>query len=86
MRNISSAKIYFYEDDKIYKRPDNFIIEYWNGKQWENIKEKSRIPVSDVGKTVNTVTFHKVVTTSVKIIFKNESNKYAVAVVEIQLF
>ena len=86
VRNVSSAKIYFYEDDKNFKKPDNYSIEYWNGKQWANVKEKSRIPVSVVGNAVNTVTFQKVATTSVKIIFKNKSKKYAAAVVEIQLF
>ena len=86
VRNVSSAKIYFFEDDKTYKKPDNLTIEYWDGKQWKNVKEKSRIPVSLVGNSVNTVTFQTVAASSIKFVFKNKSKRYAVAVVELQLF
>jgi Mannosylglycerate hydrolase MGH1-like glycoside hydrolase domain/NedA-like, galactose-binding domain/Glycosyl hydrolase family 65, C-terminal domain len=85
-KNVSSAKLYFYEDDKTYKKPSNYNIEFWEGNQWQSIKEKSRIPNLPVGNTVNTVTFDKVVTAKIKFIFKNNSKKYAIAVTEIQLY
>jgi hypothetical protein len=86
VRNISSAKLYFFEDDKIYRKPDDFIIEYWDGRQWLKVNEKSRIPVSPVGNTVNTINFDNVATTGIRFIFKNESKKFAVALAEIQLY
>ena len=86
VRKVSSAKLYFFEDNKNYKTPDEYFVEYWDGKQWQKVNEKSRMPVLPAGNTVNTVDFEKVSTTKMKFIFKNKSKKFATAVLEIQLY
>jgi len=86
VRSVSSAKLYFFEDDKIFGKPDDYSIEYWDGREWQKVNEKSRIPVLPVGNTVNTINFDKVSTTGVKFIFRNKSMKLAVAMVEIELY
>jgi hypothetical protein len=84
--HISSAKLCFYEDDKIYNKPDGYDVEYWNGKQWKKVKEESRFPASPVGSTANTEKFDNVAASKVKFIFRNDSKKFAIAVTEIELY
>jgi hypothetical protein len=84
-RDISQAKLYFYEDNKVFNKPDYYNIEYWDGKEWQKVNEESRVPAYPVGNTVNTFSFDNVSTTRIKFIFKNESKKSAIAVAEIVL-
>ncbi len=85
-QKISSSKIYFYEDDKTYKEPDNYNIEYWNGEHWQSVDEVSRVPASPVGNSINAINFKSISTRKIKFIFNNQKRNLAVAVVELQLF
>ena len=86
VRNVSSAKLYFYKDDKNYKIPDDYNIEYWSGTQWQKVNEKFRNPVAPVCSTVNTVDFNEVATSKMRFIFKNKSKESVTGVIEIQLY
>ena len=84
--NLSAAKLYFFEDDKTYNKPDDYTIEYWDGNKWLKVKERSRVPNIPAGNSANTVNFDRVRTTKMKFIFNNKTKEFAIGVVEVKLY
>jgi hypothetical protein len=86
IRNVSSVKLFFYADGKTFEKPDEYDLEYWNGRQWLPVKVKDRTPSLPIGNTVNKVSFDKIATTQLRINFKNEEKSYAIALTEIEMY
>ena len=85
-REISSVKIYLYADGKFYSAPENFNIEYFDGTQWQPVKETERKPEKPLENAVNTVAFDKVSATQIRINFKHKPQGLAVAVAEVECY
>ncbi len=85
-KKISRVKIYFFDDNKIYGVPENYLIEYRSGGCWKKVNEKSRVPVMPEGNSVNVVNFDTVTATGIKFFFQNKSKKMAIAVAEIKVY
>jgi F5/8 type C domain/Trehalase len=81
-KEISSAKIYPYADNRTFGTPDSFNIEYQNGSEWRPVKLKEQIPGKLVGNTVNNIAFDKIITFRIRINFKHESKQIAVSEIE----
>ncbi|HTR81071.1 MAG TPA: glycosyl hydrolase family 65 protein [Bacteroidota bacterium] len=86
IRDISSARIYFFGDNATFGRPDDYTVEYLDGGQWRRVHETARVPSSPVCNTANSITFDTVATTAIRFTFWNTTKKFAVAVAEIELF
>jgi hypothetical protein len=85
-KKISRVKIYFFDDNKIYGLPKNYLVEYRSGCRWKKVNEKSRRPAMPEGNTVNVVNFDTVTASAIKIIFQNKSKKTVLAVAEIKVY
>jgi len=83
---VSTVKVFFYTDGKTYGKPDDYHIEYWDGKQWLQVKEKNKTPSSPIGNTINTVSFEQITTTQIRINFKNEAKRTSIALTEMELY
>ena len=80
------SKIYFFDDNKIYGVPENYLIEYRSGSRWEKVNVKSMLPAIPEGNTVNIVNFNTVTASGIKFIFQNNSKNTAIAVAEIKVY
>jgi len=83
-REITSIKIYFFDDGKDYVVPDSFTVEFQNADQWMTLKVKEIKTGNPIGNTVNEVVFDKVNANRIKISFMH--GKKAVAVSEIECY
>jgi hypothetical protein len=80
-RELSSAMIHLYSDDKTFGLPEDYSIEYRNGNEWFPAKGQS--PTKLMGNTVSTITFNKVTATGLRVIFKHVKQ---VALVELECY
>jgi hypothetical protein len=65
-RTISSAKLYFLDDEKDVAPPTKFNLEYWDGKDWKTVPDATRTPEMPVGRRANIVRFPALATTRVR--------------------
>jgi hypothetical protein len=79
---ISTAKIYLVDDNKIFGVPDAISIEYKNGDEWMPVKLKDQNQKKLIGNTVNEIDFDKVNATSIRINFKHAAKQVAVSEIE----
>lgn len=86
IRTISTVKICFYADNKIYGQPDDYNIEYWNGKQWMQVKGIIKTPSLPIGNTINTASFNKIATTQIRINLKKMQQRLFIALAEIEVY
>jgi Trehalase/F5/8 type C domain len=80
-RELSSAKIYLYTDEKAFHLPEAYSIEFRTGNEWLPVKEES--PKKLIGNTASTITFNKVSATGLRVTFKHAKN---VALVELECY
>jgi hypothetical protein len=86
IRTISAVKLFLYADNMIYKKPDNYNIEYWNGEKWLPVNNIIKTPSLPIDNTVNIAIFNKVETTRIRVNFKNEAQKSFIALTEIEIY
>jgi len=82
---IYRVKLYFYSDNTIYKKPNDYNIEYWSGEKWLPVSNINKTPSLTIGNTVNTAIFDMITTTRIRINFRNEAKNIYVAVSEIEI-
>jgi hypothetical protein len=70
----------------IYKKPDNYNIEYWNGEKWSPVNNTIKTPSLPIDNTVNTASFDIVEITRIRVVFKNEVQKSFIALTEIEIY
>ncbi len=85
-QTLSTVSLYFFSDNVIFKKPDEFNIEYWNGENWLPVRILNRKPSSPVGNTANTTIFERVITSRIRVNLKNELKKTYIAITEIEIY
>jgi len=83
---VSTVKLCMYADNALYKKPDSYNIEYWNGEKWLPVNNVIKTPALPIDNTVNTATFNNVETTRIRVDFKNEVKKSFIALTEIEIY
>ena len=84
-KQFSSAQLYFYADDVKFKAPAKYTVQYWTGEKWADVSGSSATPKKPLANGENTVTFHPVKTSKLRILFTNPKQA-AVALVEVKAF
>jgi len=56
-RRVDTLKLYFLDDAADIDPPESFLLESWDGAQWQAISETRRHPPQPTGRRANTVTF-----------------------------
>jgi hypothetical protein len=79
---ISSVKISLFTDDTTFFLPDSIKIEYDGGDGWKNISLPNDLKLK--ANTSNTISFHKVAATRLRVNFSH--GKKAVALVELECY
>jgi hypothetical protein len=79
-RPIQTVKLYIYEDDSIIKAPESFDLEYWDGKEWNDIPGQVRNPFIPEGGRANTIDFKEIYASKLRAVIKPKGeNKLGVS-------
>lgn len=85
-RVVSSLKLYWYIDGKMYHLPDGFSVVYKNKEQWLPVRTKLRDPVKPIGNAVNTIEFDAVKTTQIRVDIAHRIKGSVVAIAELECY
>lgn len=80
-KEISRAVISFYTDDKKFKTPEQYTIEYEKENEWLPVKLLS--PSTLVGNTGNTIGFEKITASKIRVLFNHPSSHVALTEFEL---
>jgi len=84
-KQFGSVQIYFYADDAKFKAPAKNTIQYWTGGNWVDVSDPQTAPKKPLANGENTITFHPVNTSKLRILFTNPKQA-AIALVEVKAF
>ena len=82
---FSSAQLYFYADDKKFKAPAKYALQYWTGEDWAGVPSIHTTPGKPMANGENTIIFRPVTTSKLRILFTNPKSA-AIALVEVKVF
>jgi hypothetical protein len=84
-KQFSSVQLYYYTDDVKFKAPAKYSVQYWTGGNWVDVAGSHATPRKPLANGENTVTFHPVTTSKLRIVFTNPKQA-AIALVEVKAF
>ena len=82
---FSSAQLYFYADGKRFEAPEKYTVQYWGNDHWTDVSDPRATPKIPLANGENTIQFHPVSTSKLRILFTNPKQA-AVALVEVKTF
>lgn len=68
-RAVHRASLYFLEDGRGVVPPEQYALEYWDGKAWAEIPNQFRMQDEPTGRRANVVRFSGLKTTKVRAVF-----------------
>jgi hypothetical protein len=68
-RRLHTVKLYLLEDLPTVAPPEKIEVEWWDGKDWQKITERSRSPVTPAGRRANTICFKEAETSRLRLTF-----------------
>ncbi|MDP6718994.1 MAG: discoidin domain-containing protein, partial [Pirellulaceae bacterium] len=71
-KEVSRAVIHIYDDRGGVQAPTQMRVETWNGTAWVEAQQQVADPKLPVGSTANTITFSKVTTSKLRIVFTHK--------------
>lgn len=82
---VSSAFLYFYSDKRGVQPPKDYTVQYWNGKDWQEIQKLTKKPQQAVA-GLNISSFKEVNTPKIRLVFIHKTDKAFTGLYEIELF
>jgi hypothetical protein len=61
--------LHIYDDGGGVQKPESYAVQYWNGSQWQDVTATSQDPPRPTGDMANTITFDRVETTKIRVVF-----------------
>lgn len=71
-REVSRAELYIFDDRGGVQAPTNYIVQIFANGQWQDAANQVKSPAAPIGGAINTVTFQKVSTPKVRIVFTHK--------------
>jgi hypothetical protein len=68
-KKVGRLELHFFDDRGGVKAPAAYRVQYWRGKGWENVSGQVQTPKIPTGGAINTVTFHPVETSRIRVVF-----------------
>ena len=82
---VGRADLYIYDDGGGVQAPAGYTVQYFANGEWRDVMDAQKSPALPVGNTVNTVTFAKVTTRAVRVVFVHRSGARS-GVTELELW
>jgi hypothetical protein len=73
-REISRVELVLYDDRGGVRAPTRYRVEHWTGSEWKEVGDSVLVPGTPAGNEVNTVTFNRVRTSKVRVVFDHAGN------------
>lgn len=71
--DLVKAILHVFDDRGGVQAPSSYELEQWDGSAWKPIADQQRNPVKPTGGMANVVTFPKITTTKVRVVFKHKT-------------
>ena len=84
-RRVARAEIHFAGEGGRLAAPRSYLLQYWNGTQWQNVREARRLPLLPEASAMNTVWFAPVETSRMRVIMEHAAPA-ASAVTELRIW
>jgi hypothetical protein len=84
-KEVSRAELYLYDDRGGVQPPASYAVQYFLDDEWRDAANQSKSPATPIGGAMNTVTFTKVTTKKVRIVFTHQGNARS-GVTELELW
>lgn len=84
-KEVSRAELYIFDDRGGVQAPANYVVQYFTDGEWRDAADQVKSPATPTGGTVNTVTFRKVTTAKVRVLFSHRG-KARSGVTELELW
>lgn len=75
-RPVSCVKLYFLDDGEKIVAPQEYELQYWDGKDWKKIPAQKRYPEKPTGHRANVITFAELKTSKIKVVFTHKSGSF----------
>jgi hypothetical protein len=69
LRQVGRVDLHIYDDGGGVQPPANYNVQYWSGTEWRDADRQGKSPATPAGSMLNTVTFDRVTTSKVRVIF-----------------
>lgn len=84
-KKVSTVYLYFFDDKGGVQPPSEYQVEYWDGKQWNAVKDAKPLPVKPIA-NLNLVSFQPINTTGIRIVLTHKSNKIFSGLYEVEIY
>jgi hypothetical protein len=74
VREVSQARLYFYDDKGGIQLPPQYHLEYWDGKSWKKVDVLDQLPQTAI-QGLNIVHFKPVKTQQMRLVVTHKGNK-----------
>jgi hypothetical protein len=68
-REMWRVELVLYDDRGGVRAPIRYRVEHWTGSEWKEVADAIRVPAIPAGNEINTVTFDRVRTSKVRVVF-----------------
>ncbi len=82
-RPIEKVVVYFAEDEKGLKAPESYLLQYWDGHAWKEIRGQERQYAKPMARRGNTIRFPEVSTSKIRLLL-TEKDENEVGISEIE--
>jgi hypothetical protein len=71
-KEIGRVELCLYDDRGGVQPPASYTIQSWTGNEWREVPDQVRTPSRPVGSAVNTVTFSRLATSKLRVLFTHQ--------------
>jgi len=71
-KEVSRIELCLYDDHGGVQAPTSYTVQSWTGSDWRDVPDQVKTPAKPVGSAVNTVTFPKLTTTKLRVVFTHQ--------------
>ena len=84
-RRVARAEIHFVGAGGGLAAPKRYLLQYWNGSRWQDVREERRLPTTPEASAVNTVWFAPVETARMRVVMQHAAPS-ASAITELRIW
>jgi hypothetical protein len=84
-RRVSRAEIHFAGEGGGLAAPGRYLLQYWSGTRWQDVREERRLPTTPEAAAVNTVWFAPVETSRMRVVMEHAAPS-ATAITELRIW
>src|SRR5262249_24154132 len=71
-KEVGRGEMYIYDDGGGVQRPTSYTVQFWDGSAWKDAPEQKKAPEQPLGGMNNTVTFQRVGTSKIRVVFTHK--------------